>query len=37
MTLNRIPETTLQNMIIQGLSVPTAPKEKLKPILAPKG
>jgi hypothetical protein len=35
-TLNPIPGTTLQNMI-EGLSMPVALKEKLKPILAPKG
>jgi tripartite-type tricarboxylate transporter receptor subunit TctC len=37
MTLNRIPGTTLHNMIVEGLSTPAALKEKLKPILAPKG
>jgi hypothetical protein len=28
---------TLHNMIVEGLSMPAALKEKLKPILAPKG
>jgi len=28
---------TLHNMIVEGLSMPPAFKEKLKPILAPKG
>jgi hypothetical protein len=37
MTLNPIPGTTLHNMIVEGLSMPAARKEKLKPILAPKG
>jgi hypothetical protein len=37
MTLNPIPGTTLHNMIVEGLSMPLALKEKLKPILAPKG
>ena len=37
MTLNPIPGTTLHNMIVEGLSMPAALKEKLKPILAPKG
>jgi hypothetical protein len=37
MTLNPIPGTTLHNMIVEGLSTPAALKEKLKPILAPKG
>ena len=37
MTLNPIPGTTLHNMIVEGLSMPAAFKEKLKPILAPKG
>ena len=36
MTLNPIPGTTLHNMIVEGLSMPAALKEKLKPILAPK-
>jgi len=37
MTLTPIPGTTLHNMIIEGLSMPAALKEKLKPILGPKG
>ena len=37
MTLNPIPGTTLHNMIVEGLPMPAALKEKLKPILAPKG
>ena len=37
MTLNPIPGTTLHSMIVEGLSMPAALKEKLKPILAPKG
>jgi hypothetical protein len=37
MTLNPIPGTTLHNMIVEGLSMPPAFKEKLKPIFAPKG
>jgi hypothetical protein len=37
MTLNPIPGATLHNMIVEGLSMPAAFKEKLKPILAPKG
>jgi hypothetical protein len=35
--LNPIPGTTLHNMIVEGLSMPPTLKEKLKPILAPKG
>jgi hypothetical protein len=35
--LNPIPGATLHNMIVEGLSMPAALKEKLKPILAPKG
>jgi hypothetical protein len=35
--LEPIPGTTLHNMIVEGLSMPAALKEKLKPILAPKG
>ena len=31
------PRTTLHKMIVEGLSMPAALKEKLKPILAPKG
>ena len=37
MTLNPIPGTTVHNMIVDGLPMPAALKEKLKPILAPKG
>ena len=38
MTLNPIPgTTTLHSMIVEGLSMRAALKEKLKPILAPKG
>ena len=37
MTLNPIPGTTQHSMIVEGLSMPTALKEKLKPILVPKG
>ena len=37
MTLNPIAGTTLHSMIVEGLSMPAALKEKLKPILAPKG
>jgi hypothetical protein len=37
MTLNQIPGATLHNMIVGGLCMPAALKEKLKPILAPKG
>ena len=37
MTLTPIPGTTLHNMIVEGLSMPAALKEKLKPILVPKG
>jgi hypothetical protein len=37
MILKPIPGTTLHNMIVEGLSMPAALKEKLKPILAPKG
>ena len=32
-----IPGTTLHSMIVEGLSMSAALKEKLKPILAPKG
>jgi hypothetical protein len=35
--LKPIPGTILHNMIVEGLSMPAAFKEKLKPILAPKG
>jgi hypothetical protein len=31
------PRAALHNMIVEGLSMPAALKEKLKPILAPKG
>ena len=37
MTLNPIPGATLHSTIVEGLSMPAALKEKLKPILAPKG
>ena len=37
MTLNPIPGATLHKMIVEGLLMPAALKEKLKPILAPKG
>ena len=37
MTLNPIPGAALHKMIVEGLSMPAALKEKLKPILAPKG
>jgi hypothetical protein len=37
MTSNPITGTTLHSMIAEGLSMPAALKEKLKPILAPKG
>ena len=37
MTLNPSPGATLHSMIVEGLSMPAALKEKLKPILAPKG
>ena len=37
MTLNPIPGTILHNMIVEGLSMPAALKEKFKPILAPTG
>jgi tripartite-type tricarboxylate transporter receptor subunit TctC len=37
MTLNPIPGTTLHKMIVEGLSMPASLREKLKPILAPKG
>jgi hypothetical protein len=37
MTSNPIPGTTLQKIIVEGLSMPAALKKKLKPILAPKG
>jgi tripartite-type tricarboxylate transporter receptor subunit TctC len=37
MTLSPIAGTTLHKMIVEGLSMPAAFKEKLRPILAPKG
>jgi hypothetical protein len=37
MTLNPIPGTTLHSMIVEGMSMHAALKEKLQPILAPKG
>ena len=37
MTLNPIPGTTLHNMIVERLPCPRPLKEKLKPVLAPKG
>jgi hypothetical protein len=37
MTLNPLPGITLRKMIVEDLSMPAALKEKLKPILAPKG
>lgn len=37
MTLNPIPGATLHSMIVEAAPVPAALKEKLKPILAPKG
>jgi hypothetical protein len=37
MTLNPIPGTTVHNMIVARPSMPAAVKEKLNPILAPKG
>ena len=37
MTLNPIPGTVLHKMIVEGLSMPATLKEKLRPILAPKG
>jgi hypothetical protein len=37
MTLNPISGGTLHSMMVEGLSMPTALKEKLRPILAPKG
>jgi tripartite-type tricarboxylate transporter receptor subunit TctC len=36
MTLNPIPGPTLHNLIVEGLSMPAALKEKLRPILAPR-
>ena len=37
MTSNMIPGTTLQKIIVKGLPMRAARKEKLKPILVPKG
>jgi hypothetical protein len=37
MTLNSIPVTTLHEMIVEGLSIAAALKEKLKPVLALEG
>jgi hypothetical protein len=37
MTLNPVPGTTPHNIAVEGLSMSRALKEKLKPILAPKG
>ncbi|MGH8546823.1 MAG: hypothetical protein ACREX3_25060 [Gammaproteobacteria bacterium] len=37
MTVNPIAGTDLHKMIVEGLSMPAEFKEKLKPILAPKG
>jgi hypothetical protein len=37
MTVSPIAGTDLHKMIVEGLSMPAALKEKLKPILAPKG
>jgi hypothetical protein len=37
MTLNPIPGTTLHNLSSEACPCPAALKEKLKPILAPKG
>ncbi len=37
MTVSPIAGTTLHKMIVEGLSMPAALKEKLRPILAPKG
>ena len=36
MTLNPIPGNTLQSMIVEGISMPAALEEKLKPVIAPK-
>ena len=36
MTVSPIPGTELRNMIVEGLSMPAAMKERLRPILAPK-
>jgi tripartite-type tricarboxylate transporter receptor subunit TctC len=37
MTVNPIPGNALHKMVVEGFSMPPALKEKLKPILAPKG
>ena len=37
MTVNPISGAALQKMIVEGLSMPAALKDKLRPILAPKG
>jgi len=37
MTVSPIPGSVLHKMVVEGLSMPPALKEKLKPILAPKG
>jgi tripartite-type tricarboxylate transporter receptor subunit TctC len=37
MTVSPIAGTTLHKMVVEGLSMPAALKEKLRPILAPKG
>ena len=37
MTLSPIPGSVLRKMVVEGLAMPPALKEKLKPILAPKG
>ena len=37
MTVSPIPGNVLHKMVVEGLSMPAALKEKLKPILAPKG
>jgi tripartite-type tricarboxylate transporter receptor subunit TctC len=37
MTLSPIPGNALHKMVVEGFSMPPALKEKLKPILAPKG
>ena len=37
MTVSPIAGETLHKMVVEGLSMPSALKEKLKPILAPKG
>ena len=37
MTVSPIAGTELHKMFVEGLSMPGALKQKLKPILAPKG